>query len=211
MRQQAPLTFLRSYILTLLRSSHALTFSRSHAITFCLYLSMTISEAISLIRPGIHPTSGRWADIGAGSGVFTQALMQLLDAGTVIALDKSPNALYKLKTVPPIKLDIVEEDFNHPLDLPLLDGILMANALHYAKDHVVVLKNVLKHLKPGGTFLFIEYDTDIPNDPWVPNPVSLHRFQLLCKEVGLSSPKVIGLRDSIYQDGQMYVARAQLT
>jgi hypothetical protein len=39
---------------------------------------MTLQEAIDLIRPGVQPVSGIWADIGAGTGMFTQALAESL-------------------------------------------------------------------------------------------------------------------------------------
>jgi len=165
---------------------------------------MTINEAISFIRPGILHPSGTWADIGAGNGLFSLALMQILEEGTVIAVDKSIHALYGIKAPSHIHFDIVEGDFNETLELPPLDGIVMANALHYAKDHLYVLKNVLTSLRDGGSFMLIEYDTEVPNEPWVPNPVSLHLFRSLCRKVGLTEPEMIGERDSIYQDGRMY-------
>ena len=180
----------------MLLRSHALTLLRSHA--------MTLQEAIAFIRPGIQLPSGTWADIGAGTGLFSQALMHILKSGKVIAMDKSPHALHSITPLPHIDYEILEGDFNVTLDLPSLDGILMANALHYAKDHQYVLKNVLEGLKDNGTFILIEYDTDIRNEPWVPNPVSLKHFMDLCGKVGLTQPELIGERASIYQDGSMY-------
>ena len=168
---------------------------------------MTLPEAIDFIRPGINPTSGTWADIGAGTGLFTLALMEILTDGNVIALDKSPHALYSIKPPPHLGFEIVDADFHQPLSLPPLEGILMANALHYAKDHLTVLKNVLNSLKPGGTFILIEYDTDIPNIPWVPNPIPFQQFKDLCGKAGLHDPVIFGTRDSIYRDGAMYAAR----
>jgi ubiquinone/menaquinone biosynthesis C-methylase UbiE len=172
---------------------------------------MTLHEAIDLIRPGITPNSGTWADIGAGTGLFTSALLKILTEGKVIALDKSPHALYKIEN-PNSKLEyeIMEGDFNLPLDLPPLDGIIMANSLHYAHDHLVALKNVLRSLKSNGKFILIEYETNKPNPPWVPNPVPFRRFQELSKMVGLNEPALIGARRSIYSDGRMYVATTSL-
>ncbi len=176
---------------------------------------MTLLEATDLIRPGVSPASGTWADIGAGTGLFTQALMEILDEGKVIALDKSPHALYSNQQLAisnrqsKVNLEIIEGDFNKPLDLPLLDGILMANALHYANDHLVVLKNVLTSLKPEGIFLLIEYDTDKPNPPWVPNPISFERFLEICHHSGLSEPMEIARRKSIYRDGEMYIVQCR--
>ena len=119
-------------------------------------------------------------------------------------MDKSTHALYDLKPPSHIDFEIKENDFNLPVELPPLDGILMANSLHYAKDHRYVLNNVLSALKESGTFILIEYDTDTPNVPWVPNPVSLKRFKELCGRVGLTQPELIAERTSIYQEGRMY-------
>ena len=167
---------------------------------------MNIQEAVNLIRPGIKHTQGTWADIGAGTGVFTKALMHLLPEGQVIAVDKNPHLLYDIEATPSVSIKVIDADFNQPLNLPPLDGIVMANALHYASDPLSTLRNVLSSLKKEGSFILIEYDTETPNNPWVPYPVSLNRFKELCSKVGLSAPELIGTRNSIYQDGKMYVA-----
>jgi trans-aconitate methyltransferase len=120
--------------------------------------------------------------------MFTLALMEILESGKIMALDKSPHALYKIKPPIHVSLEIIDADFNQPLELPELDGIVMANALHYAKDHRYVLQNVLTSLKAKGSFILVEYDTERPNEPWVPNPVSLNTFRKLCKLSGLSEP-----------------------
>src|SRR5688572_22774548 len=100
---------------------------------------MTLQEAIDLIHPGIIPASGIWADIGAGTGVFTNALLEILTGGKVIAVDKSPHALYAIVNHNHnVEYEIMEGDFYQDLHLPLLNGIIMANALHYANDHVAV-------------------------------------------------------------------------
>lgn len=171
---------------------------------------MTLQEAIELIRPAIIPPSGHWADIGAGTGIFTTALREILTEGKIIALDKNPHVLFNSNfadTKSKITIEIMEGDFNRTLDLPILDGIVMANALHYAVDHLFVLKNVVKTLKPGGTFILIEYETDKPNPPWVPNPIPFQSFFDLCNPAGLNDPRIIGTHQSIYSDGHMYVAK----
>lgn len=166
---------------------------------------MTLHEAIDLIRKGVVPSSGTWADIGAGTGMFTLALMEILTEGKIMALDKSPHALYKIKAPDHLKLEIIDADFNRPLDLPELDGIVMANALHYAKDHESALHHVSASLRLNGIFILVEYDTERKNEPWVPNPVSFKKFQLLCKSAGLTDPIEIGRKKSIYNDGEIYV------
>lgn len=169
---------------------------------------MELQTAIDLIRPGVIPASGTWADLGAGTGLFTEALFAILQSGKVIAMDKSPHALYALKPPPHVSFEILEGDFTKTLPLPEVDGILMANALHYAPDHVAVLQNVLKHLRPGGTFLLIEYDTDKANPPWVPYPLSQQRAEMLFSDVGLKNVHIVGKQSSIYEDGGMYILAA---
>jgi SAM-dependent methyltransferase len=181
---------------------------------------MTPEEAISLIKPGVSETSRIWADIGAGTGMFTVALRDLLGGlngdsrlnrrSRIYAVDKSPHALWQLQSTAEVEIVVVEADFNNSMDLPPLDGIVMANALHYATDHRVVLEHVLKSLKQGGTFILVEYDTDRPNPPWVPNPISFKTFETLCGQSGLSAPKVIGSVQSQYGYERIYAAVAML-
>ena len=165
---------------------------------------MTLQEAITLIKPGVQPTHGTWADIGAGTGMFTLALMEILTEGNIIAVDKSPHALYKIKSSANVNVEVIDADFHKTLPLPALDGIVMANSLHYAKDHLTVLKNVLACLKSEGTFILIEYDTEKVNEPWVPNPISFSKFKTVCPKVGLNEPLEIGRKKSIYNDGEIY-------
>ncbi|MEO1261658.1 MAG: class I SAM-dependent methyltransferase [Bacteroidota bacterium] len=167
---------------------------------------MRQQEAISLIEKGIKTTSGTWADIGAGTGVFTLALREMLTTGTIYAVDKSPHALWRLPLKGDVPIAVVEGDFNRPLDLPMLDGILMANALHYASDPVAVLKNLLSYLKPAGTFVLIEYETHRPLQPWIPYPVPFADFEKHAHAAGLSEPLEIGRAVSRYGHEHIYAA-----
>ncbi|TAE44769.1 MAG: class I SAM-dependent methyltransferase [Bacteroidetes bacterium] len=166
---------------------------------------MTQEEAQSLIRSGIAPGAEVWADLGAGTGVFTLALQELLPRGRVYALDKSPHMLWRLPRREGVELVVTEGDFTRPFELPEpLDGILMANALHYAPDPLDAMGFILPHLKKGGLFILIEYDTDRPNPPWVPYPVSLKRFRALAEALGLSAPELLGRRASVYGSEEIY-------
>jgi SAM-dependent methyltransferase len=171
---------------------------------------MTLSEAADLIRPALKPGAETWADIGAGSGLFAQALQSLLPKGRVYALDKSPHLLWSLPPHPSVRLTVEEADFTRPFELPEpLDGMIMANALHYAPDPAEALRQVLRHLRPGGSFLLIEYDTARPKPPWVPYPVPLDRFQALAAKLGLGEPELIARRPSHYGAYDLYSAVAQ--
>ena len=166
-------------------------------------------EAIALIQPAIPKTHGIWADLGAGTGTFTSALMDLLPAGsTVYAVDKSPHFLWKLTSPDQIDLKIEEADFTRGLNLPLLDGVLMANALHYAQDHRKTLLNVMQVLKPQGIFILIEYNVDRPLPPWIPYPISRQYFGTLCSEIGLESLTDLHSLPSRFGHKEIYAVKA---
>ncbi len=52
----------------------------------------------------------------------------------------------------------MQADFTRPLNLPLLDGILMANALHLIRKQVATVRKLASCLRVGGHFLAVEYD-----------------------------------------------------
>lgn len=171
---------------------------------------MSHEEAISLIRSGIDPPTGTWADIGAGTGAFTEALKEILSSGAVYAFDKNPHMLWRLEGKADVAIQVIEGDFTKKFELPTqVDGIVMANALHYAENHLDALRNVLANLAPSGTFILIEYNTDQPNPPYVPYPLSEMTFRSIASTAGLNEVEVIGRKASIYQ-GEMYVIRGKM-
>lgn len=172
---------------------------------------MELSTAISLLGNISSDKTQQWADIGAGTGTFTVALQSVLAAGsTVWAVDKNPHVLWNLPAHREVAIRVEEGNFEQAMALPVFDGIVMANALHYALDPMPVLKNVLQHLKPGGTFILIEYDTSQPNPPWVPYPISWQKYQALATDVGLASPQLIHRVSSQYGHQYIYSASALL-
>lgn len=137
---------------------------------------MTHREAIALLdNPVLRGLTGRvhWADLGCGAGVFTLALANFLPSGSTIdAIDLNPG-IVKQTTNNNINILPRAADFTQPdLKLGKLDGILMANALHYVKNQPALLQRLRAALKPRGIFLLVEYDTDIPVPRWVPYPLS---------------------------------------
>lgn len=165
---------------------------------------VTLAQAVNFIRPAIPGEAGIWADIGAGTGVFTRALFEILNGGEVYAVDKSPHALWKVESPGHVDLHILEADFSSPLDLPLLDGIIMANALHYVPDPLVIMQDLLSCLRPSGRFILIEYDLNVPRHPWIPYPIPYDKWTELSGKAGLSEPEIVGERESIYDQGRLY-------
>ena len=171
---------------------------------------MEFEEMINLIRPGVDQDGGVWADLGAGTGNFSRALAFLLGpAATIYAVDRSSSALAGLQAASAraAKLIPVLGDFTHSLDLPMLDGILMANALHFVRDQVPVLRHLVRYLRPGGRFLVVEY---VVHDSlrWVPYPVPFEQFQVLAAGAELAPPILVGRRRSPSTGIEMYAAVA---
>ncbi|HEV8233818.1 MAG TPA: hypothetical protein VGP84_04435, partial [Gemmatimonadaceae bacterium] len=98
-------------------------------------------------------------------------------------------------------------DFTKPLELPPLDGALLANSLHFvdAVAQADVLRRVANGIASGGAIVVVEYDNRPPSR-WVPFPVSLDRLAGLTAEAQLGVPEAIGRYRSIF-GGSMYAAR----
>ncbi|HEX7040874.1 MAG TPA: class I SAM-dependent methyltransferase [Trueperaceae bacterium] len=176
---------------------------------------METSDAVDLIRGAVSGTGGTWADLGAGTGTFTRALAELVGAeGTVYAVDRDPYALAWL-TGPArpgpggARLVPLVADIRSPLPLEGLDGVVVANALHFVPrgDQERVLGLVASYLRPGGALVLVEYDQRL-GSPWVPHPVPPRRFADLARAAGLGAPREVGRRRSRYGPRDIYAAVA---
>jgi ubiquinone/menaquinone biosynthesis C-methylase UbiE len=133
---------------------------------------MQQSEAIALIEKGIrNKYPQHWADLGCGTGTFTLALASLLPPESYItAIDKSRQHLPDFSNN--IKIDFRKADFiNEPIAVSPLDGILMANSLHFVANKSKLISQLENAFKNSPKFLIVEYDT-IKSNPWVPYPIS---------------------------------------
>jgi trans-aconitate methyltransferase len=165
------------------------------------------ADARSLIAhqslTGANPQS--WADLGAGDGTFTVALASLLPAKSVIhSIDLNRRALAEIPRRQGT-VDIVTHvgDFTtFPWPFSALDGLLMANTLHYVADQGRFLQLSKAHLaRPR--ILLVEYDTDQAN-PWVPFPLGYKPAVELFKSNGYDEAMPIGRRRSRYRKADIY-------
>ncbi len=132
---------------------------------------MNHADLVALIKDGVGERGGRWADLGAGEGNFTRALSDLLGPEAhITAVDKDAGALRAIGG----NIETRVADFTKPLDLHDLDGIVMANSLHFVRDKQPVLEAVQQMLRPGGRLIVVEYGADRGN-PWVPHPFPASR------------------------------------
>ena len=174
---------------------------------------MEQSEMVALIRGGVPQEGGIWADLGAGTGNFSWALAELISPhGTIYAIDRDAKAIRQIhqrivQADPGAAIIPQQADFSRALDIPTLDGILMANALHFIRDQPAVLALVANYLRPAGRLLVVEYDLRAPL-PWVPFPVSFARLELLATQAGFEPPTEIGRRVSPSSGVAMFAALA---
>jgi SAM-dependent methyltransferase len=172
------------------------------------------ADHVGLIRAAVE-RGGTWADVGAGEGAFTLALADLLGAGgRIVAIDRDTRALRSNEAAvrsrfPAVEYTAVAADLTGPLDLPELDGLVAANSLHYVpRDRqVAVIAKLAGHLRPGGRFIVVEYDSDRGNT-WVPHPFSAASWERLAVAAGLTDTRGIGRVPSRFL-GAIYAAESR--
>jgi SAM-dependent methyltransferase len=151
------------------------------------------ADLVGLIRDGVTERRGRWADLGAGEGAFTHALVDLLGPGShITAVDRDGRALRSLsgESFPGVEVDTKVGDFTRPLGLSDLDGVVMANSLHFLRDKGPALELVRNMLRPGGKLVIVEYGTDRGN-PWVPHPFSYERWEKMAAQAGFVGTRLL--------------------
>jgi len=167
---------------------------------------MQVEEAISLINHDFQQTDKQiWADLGCGTGVFTLALANLLPSKSIIhAVDKKnyslPNNAGRNNDV---VISLHQADFvRDDLKFKDLDGILMANSIHYVRNKLTFIDRMEKLLRPGGIFLIVEYNRVIPS-PWVPFPMTYEKARSLFEKKGSGSIEKLNEMPSRY-GGKIY-------
>lgn len=172
---------------------------------------MTGNEAVELLTPcrldDEHATT--WIDLGSGSGLFTHALAALIaPASRIWAVDKQAGFV-KRENGRNVRIEALRSDFIHD-ELPFagVDGILMANSLHYVKDKSAFIRKMNQCLHAASRWVIIEYDTKKAN-PWVPYPVDFESLQELFGQEGYKQVVKRSKRPSIYNAANMYCATVQ--
>ena len=146
-----------------------------------------------------------WADLGCGDGMFTLALADLLASGSVIhAMDRDSSALRAIPAAPNgVRVIPHRGDFmKQPWPFSDLDGILMANSLHYVENQAAFIRACELQMKPRRRFLIVEYDMSEANR-WVPYPVGQTKLTGWFERDGYSV-KLLHSRPSVYRRTPLY-------
>ena len=171
---------------------------------------MRLPDAIEMLADSgveaLGPTT--WADLGCGDGTFTLALAALLAAGSTIhAMDRDASALRNIPSAHKgVRIKTHRGDFtNQTWPFADLDGILMANSLHYVDDPAALIRACEPRMTPPRRFLIVEYDTNEASR-WLPHPVSQSRLTGLFTSAGYSSIRMLRSRPSVYRRAPLYAA-----
>jgi ubiquinone/menaquinone biosynthesis C-methylase UbiE len=98
------------------------------------------------LRPG-----ARVADLGCGSGVFTELLHRL--GYSPVGLDISPKLIELGKAKYP-NVEFLEGDVEHlPFSDASMDGIVLSGLVHHLPDPARCATEAFRVLKPGGSFV----------------------------------------------------------
>jgi SAM-dependent methyltransferase len=154
-----------------------------------------------------------WADFGSGRGAFTLALAELIGPdGRIYSIDLDHSALHsqeqQLRARFPGRAAnstfFLRADFTRPIDLPPLDGVVMANSLHFHQGKLGIVQKIRDHLQPGGRLILVEYNVDRGN-LWVPFPLSYPTWEALARQAGFEHTRLLATRPSRFL-GEIYSA-----
>ncbi len=173
---------------------------------------MDHADHVELLHKGVPGPGGIWADLGSGSGAFTLALAELIGPqGVIYSVDRDRRLLAEQEQrmrsqFPQTVVHYLAGDFTRPLQLPPLDGVVMANSLHFHRRKTLILETVRTMLRPGGRLLLVEYNTDRGNT-WVPHPITYPTWEALARRCGFVTTRKIGARPSRFL-GEIYAAES---
>ena len=108
---------------------------------------------------------------------------------------------------PTVQVEYIPANFTDPLDLPLLDGVVMANALHFQRRKAGVLQLIYNYLRPSGRLILVEYNVDRGN-LWVPHPLSYKTWETVANRNGFTDTQLLATRPSRFLH-EIYAAVSQ--
>jgi ubiquinone/menaquinone biosynthesis C-methylase UbiE len=132
-------------------------------------------------------------DFGAGTGMYSAPLAEVVPRGRVFAVDEQPELLDRLRA----KLEarpgsgnvepILSENGRAPLDDGVADRMLIINVLHHVYDDPGALAEIGRLLAPGGLLLAAEFaQMDRPVGPPNDHVLPLDAVRALLTSIGLS-------------------------
>lgn len=162
---------------------------------------MDHQDHVELLRGGIPGPGGTWADMGSGAGAFTLALADLIGpTGQIYSIDRDGDALKRQEQAmrsrfPEVLVHYLQSDFARRVEMTSLDGVVMANSLHFHREKNSIVKLIRSYLNPDGRMILVEYNVDRGN-PWVPHPISYPSWEALAWEAGFGRTRLLATHPS---------------
>jgi precorrin-6B methylase 2 len=164
---------------------------------------MNHDDHVALLRDGIDQPGGVWADFGSGTGAFTLALADLIGpAGVIYSIEQDRSALAQQERslrerFPQSIVHYHVADFTRPIraGVPALDGIVMANSLHFHRSQEPIVQLLKSYLRPQGRFILVEYNIEQGHSA-VPYPLSYRQWQVLAARCGFNHTQLLKTRPS---------------
>ncbi|HEY2193289.1 MAG TPA: class I SAM-dependent methyltransferase [Actinomycetospora sp.] len=134
----------------------------------------TRADAYDRLRPGpapealdhvVPPGSRRVADLAAGTGLVTRAVLGRADAPVVVAVEPDPRMLARLAVTTPGALPVRGLAEAIPLASGALDAVLASSAWHWF-DPPTATAEIARVLRPGGALGLLWSRAD-PTVDWV--------------------------------------------
>lgn len=157
---------------------------------------MNHQDHVHLLRRAVAGVGSPWADFGSGEGAFTLALRDLLGPDAEIySIERDGARLHHQQRnfavqFPVSNVRFLQEDFTRPLGLPPLNGMVIANALHFYRDKVKILRTLRDYLLNHGRLVVVEYNATQGN-PWVPFPFSFDTLNTIAPQAGFTEPELM--------------------
>lgn len=175
---------------------------------------MDHTDHVNLLRDAVG-LGGTWADFGSGTGAFTLALAELIGpSGVLHSIERDEYAVRQQQRAchdrfPDRRVHYHVADFTRPIDLPPLDGLVIANALHFYARPEAIITQLKAYLKPNGRFIVVEYNVEHGNSA-VPYPISFERWRDLAQAAGFTHTRLLATRPSRFLK-EIYSAVSALT
>jgi precorrin-6B methylase 2 len=162
---------------------------------------MNHDDHVALLRGGIPQPGGVWADFGSGTGAFTLALADLIGPrGVIYSIERDRSALAQQERslrerFPNSIVHYRPADFTQPIDLPALNGIVMANSLHFQRNQEPIVQRLKSYLHPQGRFILVEYNIAEGNSA-VLYPLSFTHWEKLAARCTFTHTQLLMTRPS---------------
>lgn len=170
--------------------------------------AVTFVDPETLIRQLTIAPGAVVADFGCGSGYFSLAFAKAVGKeGKVIALDILPSALEAVASRAKMaglscvstKRANLEKENGSGLAVESVDWVIIKDILFQNKNKEVILKEVIRILRPGGHILLMEWnDEDASVGPELHLRISRDKTKALVQSVGLSVQQELMVGDFHY-------------